>query len=193
MQRLLIVTSIAMAGFLLPPDAHAQFNGFRGVELWGGWASWAGEDAEGLEPGFRGGAIIFNDASSRLGVGLEGMYGSMSLDGGDVDEWGAGLVLRWSAAERTSTHLFVGGRLGWHRLSTEVSLVEIDQDGFAIGPEVGAEIPISTAMSLVLAAEGTWQTYGNARLFATSEDVADTAGSAFRLGVRAGILFGGGS
>lgn len=191
MKRLLVITAIGMAGLVSPSDAHAQFTGFRGIELWGGYAGWAGDDAEGLEPGFRGGAIIFNDASARLGVGLEGMYGRMSSDVADVDEWGAGLVLRWSAAARTSTHLFVGGRIGWHRLSTEVALVSIDQDGLAIGPEVGVEIPVSTSIRFVLAADGTWQTYGNARLFATSEDVADTAGSAFRLGVRAGLLFGG--
>lgn len=182
--------ALVLGALAVAAPVRAQMDVYRGVELWGGYAGWSGKDAAGLKPGIQGGLAYFGEASERLGFGLEAMFGSVGRDVGDnATELGLNVVMRQAFGDRASAHVFGQARAGWHRLEEKRGSVEVDQDGISIGPELGLEIPVSPTTRLVIAGGATWQRYANARVL-LGPTFDNTAGSAWRYGMRVGIAVG---
>lgn len=195
------IRSIAFAALatalLLPAEAQAQFA-FRGVEFWGGQFGWSGDDAEGIEAGFRGSFAGWGEFNERLGVGLElvtGGFDAQSSVASRWDETGISAVGRLSLLSRAGISPFVEGRFGWTRISTartddEGLLLEFRENGYAYGAEVGVEVPLNRRARIVIAGGATRNAYGDARLAGSGISVDGPSFSAVRWGVRAGVSLG---
>ena len=173
--------------------AHAQDQ----VEMWGSWASWSGKDGHGIKPGAALGASYLADIRWALDIGGDIGFGRFGYEVSpdrteDLDEFQVSAVVRRWLSKRSRVQPFVGARLGYTRLSIDVTDVRLEQNGAMGGPLVGIVIPTGNRLSPTISFEALRQGYSDARIFLEGEDVPETGGSSWRFVVKAGLTFGSG-
>lgn len=186
-----IVLTLLGALMLLPASVGAQtlVNHF---EAGGGYYAWSGENVDALEPGFRFQAIAGRDVNPSWLLAISGLYSLVGVEDTllDGNEFGLGGKVRRSFGPgdgpRVHAHLYAG----WSRLSVTLpSEAEFEDDGVALGPGVGFELPLNPAVSLVVSGEAVWHGYsdlGAAEEFGLGEE----GDSGWRFGVQGGLAFG---
>lgn len=181
-----MVRRVLLSALLLgatPFAAPAQGVQARGLEGWVGYAAWDGADAESIDPGIQGGLAVFAETAPHFAFGGEVSLGLFDQLGQSVTELGFNALFRWSLGPRSGFHAYLQGRVGWSRLSANA----LTQDGLALGPELGVEIPLGTGVRLILAGGGSWRTYEDARIGTGGAALLGTGGSAYQYGGRIGL------
>lgn len=166
----------------IPMAASAQGLQARGLEAWVGYASWGGEDAESFDPGIQGGLAVLAETAPHFAFGGEVSLGMFDQLGESVTELGVNALFRWSLGPRSGLHAYLQGRVGWSRLAVNA----LTQDGLALGPELGVEVPVASGVRIVLAGSASWRSYEDARVGSASA-LLGTGGSGYQYGGRLGI------
>ena len=189
--------TIAMAAMLLlcagAKQAHAQDQ----VELWGSWASWSGRDAEAMKSGLALGASYIADIRWWLDVGGDIGFGRFGFQVDpdrteDLAEFQTSAVVRRWLSKRARVQPFLGARLGYTRLSIDLTDVRLEQNGVLAGPLVGIVIPTGNRLSPTISFEALHQNYSDARVFLDGQQIPETNASSWRFVVKAGVTFGSG-
>ena len=167
--------------------AAGQSDVFEGGELWLGVASWTGRQSDRFRPGFRGILALSAEAAPGRRVLLEGLYGRFSprSDGTPVAESGVSVAARLELEPTRGWVPYLQGRVGYHRLSGTGAGSGTNQTGLLLGPEIGAERPLSPSARLLGAFEAAWIWYGD--VGGGEEGTAGTGGYALRFGLRLGV------
>jgi hypothetical protein len=190
-----VLCSVATFVVLLLPipwgsaPGAAQQDLFEGAEVSLGVGVWTGRQADLFRPGFRALLALAAEAAPRRRVLLEALYGRFSprSEGTVVTESSVRVAARLELEPTRGWVPYLQGRVGYHRLSGTGAGSGATQTGLLLGPEVGAEWPISDHARLMGAVEGAWIWYGDV---GGSEDGASgTGGYALRFGVRIGVSF----
>ncbi len=185
-----VLAVAAGLAFSVPAHAVGQTEWVDRFEVWVGAGGWADGPGSELPTGFRSGVALKSEAGAGLPLGLEGIYGRYQPRGTRriVAEYGANLTIQWKGGSAAEDHLFLLGRVGWHRRSGSDEQTDIAQDALAIGPEVGWAWPLSDVVRLLLGLDAGVLWYADAR--DGSRSVPDSGGLALRWGLRLGINLG---
>lgn len=193
-RRGILCSVVTVVVLLLPvpggssPGA-AQQDLFEGGELSLGVGGWTGRQADLFRPGFRGLLALAAEASPRQRVLLEVLYGRFSprSEGTAVTESSVRVAARFQLEPTRGWVPYLQGRVGYHRLSGTGAGSGATQTGLLLGPEVGAEWPLSNHARLIGAIEGAWIWYGD--VGGSEDGTSGTGGYALRFGVRIGVSF----
>ena len=167
----------------------AQADLFDGGEISLGVGIWTGRQADLFSPGFRGLLALTAEAAPKRRVLLEVLYGRFSprAEGTAVTESSVRVAARFELEPTRGWLPYVQGRVGYHRLSGTGAGSGATQTGLLLGPEIGAEWPISDRARLMGAVEGAWIWYGD--VGGSDDGTSGTGGYALRLGFRIGVSF----
>ena len=167
------------------------------VELWGSWASWSGKDVEHMKPGTTLGAAYIADIRWWLDVGGDIGFGRFGYQVNpdrkeDLAEFQVSTVFRRWLSKRARVQPFLGARLGYTRLSIDLTDVRLEQNGVLVGPLAGIVIPTGNRLSPTISFEALRQGYGDTRVFLEGQEIPETGTSSWRFVVKAGLTFGSG-
>ncbi len=181
--------SLILFALLVPQGVQAQFDPFRGIEVWGGIAGWGGRQAPLFKPGFRGVVVLTADASTTRKVLMEVLYGRFDPDeeGTAVTELGVSVGARQTLGDPWGTNPYLQGRVGVHRIAGTGARSGYHQTGLLLGPEAGIETPLGERVHLMAAFEVSWLWYRDTA--ASGATFEGTGGYAFRYGLRLGAAY----
>ena len=188
MRFLSSVLLIALGLILIPVQGEAQTQ-FRGIEASVGYAGWTGDNVDLLEPGVRTRLTLYGEASRRLGVGLTGVWGQVPIEGLDdnANELGMGVTLRQALGSRDRPHVFIDLYAGWAQLGIDLGDASPDlrEDGLALGPGLGVEIPVGSTASFTLGGDFLYYSYDQIRF--ESDIATETDDAGWRYGFQLGL------
>ena len=110
----------------------------------------------------------------------------------DLAEFQVSTVFRRWLSKRARVQPFVGARVGYTRLSIDLTDVRLEQNGLLAGPLVGIVIPTGNRLSPTISFEALHQSYTDARVFLEGQEIPETGTSSWRFVVKAGLTFGSG-
>jgi hypothetical protein len=188
--RLRVLAGIGMMASVLPAGGIAAQADYTSVEVAVGYAGWTGDAGDGFDPGVRAQFNLFGGVSSTFAVGLTGTWANVPFSEVDLDatEWGTGVTLRKALGPMGRTRAFLDGYVGWTRLSADVEDANVSTDGFAIGPALGVEIPLSERFKATGRGSFHYHDYGDVLLNQGIEAADGITG--WRWAVYAGLSFG---
>ncbi|HSM05830.1 MAG TPA: outer membrane beta-barrel protein [Longimicrobiales bacterium] len=188
--RLRELVGIGMFAAVIPMGGIAGQVDYSSLELSIGYAGWTGDAGDGFDPGIRGQFNLFGGVSSTFAVALTGTWADVPFAEVDTDatEWGVGVTLRKALGRAGQTRAFVDGSVGWTRLTTAVEDVDVDTDGFAIGPGLGVEIPLGSRLKAIGRGSFHYHDYGD--VLVNSGIPASDGFNGWRWAAYAGLSFG---
>lgn len=173
------------AVFLLAPASVAAQNFELGVN--GGLYMLSGDDFEDVEAGFGvdvTGRFYTSDANA---FGIGGQWNQHGIEETDIDLTVLNIYgeFRHNFDTGGSAIPFLSGRAGWYRASADVEGADISQNGFGGGVVGGLGFGMLEVSALL-----EYVSFGDADVDGT--EIPDSDASGFVLGIRAGIVVGGG-
>jgi len=175
----------------LPGLIQASESRPNTVEIWGGVASWSGEDAEGFEPGPGTGATLLFHIGLPVQFGFEAAFARMDTDQfiDEVDEVAISGVIRYRFLKAPLIAPFLGVQAGYTRLSADYSDLKFEQNGWFAGGHAGFEVPLRSRVMLAFTGGMYYYGYSDTTIFLEDVPLPSTGGNAWRYWGRLGLSF----
>jgi hypothetical protein len=180
----------AVAAVSVAPDLLSGQHRFpHTIEIWGGAASWSGENAEGFDVGAGTGATFLFDVGWPVQIGGDLAFSRFETGQilGKADEFSGSLALSYRILPDRAVVPFLGMRAGYTRLSARYETVRFEQNGGLVGGATGVEIPLRGRLMLSATAEALYHHYADAKIFLEDEVLPASGGGAWRYWGRIGI------
>jgi hypothetical protein len=181
---------VALAGLSLGPGLlSGQHRYPHTIEIWGGAASWSGENAEGFDVGAGTGATFLFDVGWPVQIGGDLAFSRFETDQilDKADEFSGSLALSYRILPERAVVPFLGMRVGYTRLSARYETLRFEQNGGLFGGATGIEVPLRGRLMLSATAEALYHHYADAKIFLEDEEIPASGGGAWRYWGRVGI------
>lgn len=182
--------ALALAVISVAPDLLAGQHRYpHTIEIWGGAASWSGENAEDFDAGAGTGATFLFDVGWPIQIGGDLAFSRFETDQilGKADEFSGSLAMSYRILPDRAVVPFLGMRAGYTRLSARYETLRFEQNGVLVGGATGVEIPLRGRLMLSATAEALYHHYSDAKIFLEDDVVPSSGGGAWRYWGRLGI------